>query len=189
MWSLRHVAERPRERHALSERGFTLIEILVALFLVSVILTLGVGALRHFWLVRSLSGGSETVVTQMRTTQEKVVSESFPLVYGVRFDVETNKYHSVRYDPGNSGAGDDTCTLTETSSFSSGVMIKSASFEPDAYITEFCRSSTGGGALAGFVFFYPRGYATPGSVVLEQPTLDRIKTITVAGLTGRVTSE
>ena len=166
--------------------GYTLIEILVALSLISIVLVLSAGALRHFWLVRALDGSTDNVVTKLRSTQEKVVSESYPLVYGIRFDPGTSKWYIVRFDPVDAGAGDDTCTTIEISSFRTGVEVQSASFAPDDYITEFCRTQTAAPASAAFLLFYPRGYATPGSVVLEQTNLHRTKQINVAGLTGRV---
>src|SRR5688572_15424754 len=125
-----------------TQGGFTLLEILVAMSLMAIVLTLSVGALRHFWLARALSSGTESVVTQLRSTQENAVSESYPVVYGVRFDVGTQNWYVLRYDPMNAGAGDDTCTVTETYSLESGVDIKTASFTDDVNITNFCRTAT-----------------------------------------------
>lgn len=172
-----------------SENGFTLLEILVALALAAILVTFSAGALRHFWLVRSLSGSADEVITQLRSTQENAVSESYPVVYGVRFDVGESDWYVVRYDPVNAGAGDDTCTIVESHTLRNGVEVSEASFLPDATITPFCSSTTGAPASASFVFFYPRGNATSGSVVLEQMRLGRTSEIEVAALTGRVTHE
>ena len=172
-----------------SEGGFTLLEVLVATVLMGIVLTLSVGALRHFWLARALTTGTESVVTQLRSTQENAVSESYPVVYGVRFDVGTRNWYVLRYDPMNAGAGDDTCTVTERYSLESGVEIKAASFVSDAGITAFCKSATGSPATAALAFFYPRGNATAGSLELEHAGIGRVTTVQVAALTGRVTQE
>jgi prepilin-type N-terminal cleavage/methylation domain-containing protein len=169
-----------------SENGFTLLEILVAMTLMAIILTLSVGALRHFWLQRSLTGSTDNVVTQLRSTQENAVSESYPVVYGVRFDVGEHDWHVVRYDPKDAGAGDDTCTVTETYQLESGVKISEASFADDAGITSFCRTATTSPAASAFVFFYPRGNATPGDLVLEHAGIGKSTTVEVSALTGRV---
>lgn len=181
-----------KEGPSLSKRpegGFTLIESLVVLSLMAIVLTLGVGALRHFWLSRALTGATADVVTQLRNTQEKVTSESYPLVYGVRFDPGTTKWYVVRYDPVSPGAGDDTCTTVERHTFATGVIVQSASFTADPFITEFCRTQTGASATSAFALFYPRGYATAGSIVLEQASVNKTQQIDVAALTGRVTEQ
>lgn len=169
--------------------GFTLLEVLVAISLIAVVLTLSVGALRHFWLVRALTSSTDDVLTQLRSTQENAVSESYPVVYGVRFDVDEQDWHVLRYDPKNAGAGDDTCTVFESYSLSDGVEIDAASFATDPVITDFCRAETSAPATASFVFFYPRGNATPGDVVLEHAGIDRSATVDVSALTGRVTKQ
>ena len=180
-------ARRDAERHL--EGGFTLLEVLIASVLMGIVLTLSVGALRHFWLVRALSGGTESVVTQLRSTQENAVSESYPVVYGVRFDVGTRNWYVLRYDPMNAGAGDDTCTITERYSLESGVEIKTAAFMADAGITNFCKGTTAAPATAALAFFYPRGNATSGQLVLEHSGIGQTRTVSVAALTGRVTEE
>ena len=169
------------------QSGYTLLEVLVAMCLMGIILTISVGALRHFWLQRALNSGGENVLTQLRSTQENAVSESYPVVYGVRFDVGEDDWYVVRYDPMNAGAGDDTCTVTESYALESKVKIDSASFTDDVNITSFCRSATGSPATSAFVFFYPRGNATAGQVVLEHTGINKSVTIDVAALTGRVT--
>jgi prepilin-type N-terminal cleavage/methylation domain-containing protein len=172
-----------------NDKGFTLIEVLTTLALTGILLAMGGIAARQFWMNRALSGGAETVITQMRTTQEKASSESFPLVYGVRFDPGTAKWWVVKYDPVNPGPGDDQCTTIETHNFDTGVTITAASFDPDPTITAFCKTKLSAPADNAIAFFYPKGNATPGSVTLRQPTIDKTRTIEVAGITGRVSEQ
>lgn len=178
-----------RRREERSESGFTLIEVLVAMALLAVVLTLAVGALRHFWLVRALTNSKDTLITQLRSTQQGAVSESFPVVYGVRFDVGTDTWYEVRYDPGNPGSGDDTCSVEEKNTLAAGVKIGSAAFTADGVIGPVCRAATSAPASAAFAFFYPRGNATAGNVVLEQTRLGRTSGVEVAGITGRVSEQ
>lgn len=173
-----------RER---DERGFTLIEIISTVVIMAILLSLAVLALRHFWLTRSLTAATDSVVTQLRSTQERVVSESWPYVYGVRFDIDGGRWWLVRYDPVNPGPGDDTCQVVETGTYGDGVVVRSASFASDALITDFCRSSVGANPDDAFALFYSRGSATNGTVTLEQKQVNKTKTISVDGITGRVT--
>ncbi|MBA2725555.1 MAG: prepilin-type N-terminal cleavage/methylation domain-containing protein, partial [Actinobacteria bacterium] len=68
-----------------NDSGFTLIEILVAISIVTILLGLSVPTLRIYWMRQSLSGGADAVVAEMRGSQARVVSETHPLVYGMRF--------------------------------------------------------------------------------------------------------
>lgn len=173
-------------RRRTNESGFTLIEVLTTLALVGILSTLGGIALRHFWLTRALKGGTAGVVTQLRATQEKVTSESYPLVYGVRFDPGSANWWVVKYDPVNAGPGDDTCTTTSRHTLGTSVVIENAAFLADSYITGFCKSQLGTSADEAIALFYPSGSATAGTVTLRQITLDIEKTIEVDGITGRV---
>jgi prepilin-type N-terminal cleavage/methylation domain-containing protein len=169
------------------ERGFSLIEVLTTVLLFVSLLTFSVSASRHYWLNRALRGGSDQMITQMRQVQEQVVSESHPLVYGVRFDIGGRKWWVLKYDPKNAGTADDTCESIKSGGFESGVYVQAASFNADPYVTAFCKTKVGANSDDQVVLFYPRGSATPGSVTIRQPVLDETKTISVAGVTGRVT--
>jgi type II secretion system protein H len=167
--------------------GFTLIEILVTMSVMGIILTLSAGALRHYWLTQAVENGADSVTTQLRAAQEKAVSESHPIVYGVRFDPNGSGWSLVRFDPVNAGTADDTCTTVQTNNFESGVIVKNASFTGDGYVAGVCASKLSAPADNQFALFYPRGNATGGTVTLRQPTVDRERTIAVAAITGRVT--
>lgn len=168
------------------EAGFTLIEILTTIAIASVLMTLGAVALRHFWLNRSIAASKDGLISQMRSTQEKVVSESWPYVYGLRFDPQNDRWWMIRYDPVNAGPADDTCTVTETHTLEPGVVVDSASFAADPLITDFCKSRLGANPDDAIALFYSRGSATEGSVTLRQTALGKTRTIEVDGITGRV---
>lgn len=170
------------------QQGFTLIEVLVAIVLMSVILTLSATAVRHFWFVRSLEGGADEVVTQLRRQQARAVSESHPLVYGARFTVGQSTWSLVSYDPAQPLGSQ--CSVTQTRTFDTGVTVVGEEDEGTEFassnVTTTCASDLSATANDHFVFFFARGDATAGKVVLNQPQLGRQKTVTVSGLTARV---
>lgn len=186
------------------EEGFTLIEIMTTMAIVAILLTLSAGALRHFWFVRAFDGAENDIITQLRAIQQKVIAESYPLVYGARFPKgggpEVRRtWGLIRFDGRDlTTTADDTCVQYSTRQFGGGVEVKpSASitdgtgFEPDAYVTSFCQANLTGATSDvrndHFVFFFPRGNATSGRVTLRQTNLNnRSKVICVNGLTGRV---
>lgn len=166
--------------------GFTLIELLVAMSLAAILMTLSVFGLREFWFVRSLEGGTDGVVTQLRQLQSRVSSESNPIIFGAHFDAGTSNWTLVRYDPQPALLA-DRCSVSGTRSFDAGVVVTSAAFTVDTAVSDACGPKVTGAVAAEFVFFYARGSATAGSVTLRHPGLDRQRTVTVSPITGRVT--
>jgi prepilin-type N-terminal cleavage/methylation domain-containing protein len=168
------------------EQGFTLVELLVVMAITSVLLTLGVFALRNFWWVRSLSGGQDEISSQMRAVQSRVMAESNPLIYGIGFREGTNQWQIVRY---NSATG--TCVGDGSRTFDAGVVISEVNFSTTlagqsvAAVVGVCDNVIAAPA-DGFVFFLPRGQATPGTVTIRHPSLGRTATVEVFGLSGRV---
>jgi prepilin-type N-terminal cleavage/methylation domain-containing protein len=171
--------------------GFTLVELLVTLLLMTVLLALAATALRQFWRVQSLEGGQDELSTELRGLQARVVSESHPLVYGAAFKVGSSGWINVQYNP-ETGA----CTRVRSSDFdggefSGGVVVKSLGFEgysagsPLVDVTGLC-SDAGSGGWTDVVFFFARGSATRGSVTIEHTSLGREKTVCVNGVTSRV---
>ena len=180
-----------RDLRSRGQAGFTLVELLTTLLLASILVTLGAFAFRHYWFVQSLEGGENELINQLRGLQQRVVSESFPLVYGARFVPGSSRWVHVQYDPDTTN-----CTVVRDADFRSGVFnagveIEAADF--DTYssgginVSSRCRLGIGS---AEVVFFFARGTATTGEVTIVQPRLDgRTKKVCVAGLTGRVESD
>lgn len=163
-----------------------MIELMMVMAILSVLLTLGAFAIRHFWLVRSLSGGQDEIVSQLRAVQSKVMAESNPLVYGIGFREGTDEWEIVRY---NSVA--NSCVGDGTRNFDAGVIISDADFattlsgQSTSGMVTACQSAITAPA-AGFVFFLPRGTASSGTVTIRQPNLDRTRSVQVDALSGRV---
>lgn len=164
------------------QRGFTLVELLVAMSLIAILVTLGAQPMRNYWLNRAVMGAADDVATQLRSLQERVVSESHPLVYGAAFAPGSADWSLLQYNPSG-----PSCSVVGTRSFDTDVVVQSASFigAPAAIVTA-CSALPGVESDDAFVFFYARGSATGGQVAVRQPTIGRTETVTVGPITGRV---
>ena len=190
------------------QEGFTLVELLAVMALTAILLTLGVAAVRNFWLVRSLDGSRHQVSAQLKALQQQVVSESNPIVLGAWFRVMTpssdtggSQWGVVRADPGDTSwttTADNTCRSISQRRFSGGVQVATANFaDPaaalrpidEATISALCKAQVSAAASAtDFVLFFPRGTASSGCMSVTQPRLSRPNLwVQVTPLTGRVT--
>ena len=175
-----------------AEWGFTLVELLTVLMLMAIFMTFAFGAGRQLWFRRSLTSARGDVSFQLKGLQQKTVAESNPLVYGARLRPGDSEFRTYRYNPLSTT---NPCVRTGTFRFSAGVEVDSSEFE----VYRVGGLSTGtpvsslcdGGASENYVFFFARGSATAGEVVLRQPRVDSASTETVEvfGLTGRVEAE
>jgi len=179
------------------EHGFTLVELLATLALVSVLLTLGVTALRYFWLGQTLTRERDQIFSNLRGIQQQVVSESNPFVFGAWLKESTpttddgsDQWGTFRYSPGSPA----TCTSTGLHRMGGGVHVTSASFD-DTLATgavgpmeTACLDQIPAAAGADeFIFFLARGMATSGCVTLRQHNRDMDDVaVAVSALTGRV---
>ena len=173
-----------------SESGFTLIELLITIGLMSILMTLAAFALRHFWFVRSLEGGKQQMITQLRQIHTRVGAASAPLVYGARFTAGSGEWDLVEYDTSTPGAPCEPIregTFDKELEFDAGVVVSAADFA--SYGTTAGSNNITGPCLNGatdIVWFFARGTATRGFVTIRQPILNRSETVCVAALTGRV---
>lgn len=171
------------------ESGFTLVELLVGIAISATLLTLGAFAVRQYWFVSAADGAAEKVVSELRGLQQRATAESHPMVYGAWFkeDVATAQWGILRYDPKDaSSSSDDICTqLGPAQRFGDGVVISNAAFDPaGGTIDTTCAGAAPSGA--DLVFFYARGSATAGEVVLDHDEISDPLRVTVSGVTGRV---
>jgi prepilin-type N-terminal cleavage/methylation domain-containing protein len=180
------------------DNGFTLIELLTTMFIATLMFVGGGAALRQYWLVRSLNGGADEVVTQLRRQQERAVAESNPLVFGAGFKIGSSDWDLLRYNPNPEVILDDDgnpippekCRRVERRTFDAGVFVVDVDFDPQGLkfsgqeSIDECLLLTAG--YDEVVMFYARGNATGGTITIDQPALESPKTITVGSITGRV---
>ncbi len=171
------------------EGGFTILELVATMGLVAVLLTIGASAVRHYWFARSLQTAQDTVVTALRSVQQRSISESHPNVYGVRFLKGTPTFGVVRYN-----AATSTCTSVNQQQLGNGTIFTTDSdtnFPDVATLTDACRNATPASANYEVAFFYARGSTNStnaiGSVEVNQPQTGGTKKVAVSRLTGRVT--
>jgi prepilin-type N-terminal cleavage/methylation domain-containing protein len=172
-----------------AERGFTILELVTAIALLSLILSTGAVAFRHYWLVHSLETSQGDVATQLRQIQARAGSESHPYIYGARFTPNSSTWSLVKYDQGadRTSTSDDSCSgqgSPRTLSAAVTLGAPSSSFtSPSGVDLAKCGGAHGSDL---FVMFYARGTATGGTLTLRSPNLGKTRTITVSALTSRV---
>lgn len=174
---------------ARAERGFTILELLAAVTLLSVVLSLGAVAFRHYWLVHSLDSAQGDVATQLRQIQSRVSSESHPFIYGARFTPGSATWSLVRYNQGTDrlSTSDDSCVADGTARTLPAAEVVGPPASSFSAAQGVDLSECGGAhATDVFVMFYAKGTATGGQLTLRSPALGRTREITVSSLTSRV---
>lgn len=159
------VARTPRRGS--SAAGFTLVELCFTLMIFGIVAGTAVASL-HRW----ITGSQQTATTSslealLRETQQRAVTEGRSLC--VDFNVAAQSWSQYRGACGTAGQ----VRLQGPIRPEGGTRLASASF------------TTGPSTLTG-VTFYSRGTAAPGTVILTRPGSSRVDTLTVEGLTGRV---
>jgi len=75
--------------------GFTLIEIFVVIFIISIVIGMSFGGLRRLQPSMRLSATVSDLTTDLHYIQQQAVSEQFN--YGISFFIETNEYQILKY--------------------------------------------------------------------------------------------
>jgi len=172
-----------------AERGFTILELVSVVALLSVVLTLGGAGFRHYWLVHSLESAQGDVATQLRQIQARVASESHPFIYGARFTPGSTAWSLVKYDQGSNrlSTADDSCATDGAPRSLPGVETVAPPASGFAAPQGVDLAKCGGAhATDVFVMFYAKGTATGGELTLRSTALGRTRKIAVSSLTSRV---
>ncbi|MEO7804926.1 MAG: prepilin-type N-terminal cleavage/methylation domain-containing protein [Actinomycetota bacterium] len=149
------------------ESGYGLVEMLVAISIFAVVMTLAATAISHFWRVQSFSGAAAEVLMDISDAQVRAQSEV--RAYKINFNTTGESYQVSRYK--GPGVGD--YEVVETRLLKEGVDLVTAEFFEV-------------GAPGPELFFLPRGISSGGSLVLRSRDLGRQRSITVSELTSRV---
>lgn len=157
-------------RRANPALGLTLVELCWTMAIFGVLAAIAVTPM-HSW----MGGTQQTATTSalealLRETQQRAVTEGRALC--VDFDLDTQTWQVLRGACGTVGQ----VALQGPIRPEGSAQVASAAF------------ATGGTTLDG-VTFYPRGTATPGSLTVSRSGSDRVDTLHVEGLTGRVSRD
>ncbi len=151
-----------------AEGGFTVIELAVAMALIGVMLTLATPGWRNYQANQEHVSASRELVSTLRNAQLRATAEETS--YRVDVDAATRTLTVYRYD----GAGYVQLSVRALE----GVRLR----VDEATFTDKL------GATTASAYFYPRGTASPGKIILGREGRTVQKVVTVEGLTGRVST-
>jgi prepilin-type N-terminal cleavage/methylation domain-containing protein len=155
--------------------GFTLIEVMWTMVVFSVLAGIAVSGLRSWTKAHEHSGTAAGIQSVLREAQQRAVTEGRSMC--VDFDVAAQTYAMYRstcVDPARLLLQGPLKTAAADVRLANPVFAGKSNATPSVAIV-----STG-------VTFYPRGTAWPGSVQLTRTGSSKVWTVSVEGLTGRV---
>jgi prepilin-type N-terminal cleavage/methylation domain-containing protein len=152
------------------DAGFTLVEVIVVIVLMGVASTIAVGGFQSYARSAEHSGTRNDVVSALRAAHQRALAEA--AVYCVRF------------------AGDGKSWTTFRGSCASGTAIKGPEEVggPHVSLTDVSFLRADGTAGSRDVEFTARGTASKGSLRITRSDSSKTYTVTVEGLTARVSS-
>ena len=148
--------------------GFTLIELMVTMAIVTTLMSIGVFTFTRWQNVSHQKGSAESVVSALRNAAERSVSEG--RTYCVDFNSATTQAYVVYRVACGTGsvAGGGSKTLSPKVLLATSV------------------SSTPCPASHKCIYFYPRGTASAATVIVSSTARSQLYTVHVEGLTARV---
>jgi prepilin-type N-terminal cleavage/methylation domain-containing protein len=164
------VGTAQRRTAAPADGGFTLVELIVTMTIMSILLDLAFPAWRNYQANSDTVSAARTAVSLMRNAQVRAVSEE--MTYRVDVNTSTKTLSVYRCVPGTAPL---TCTLRQAKTLDgSTVRITSAAF------------TNSSGSSTTTAWFYARGTASPGTLVVQRTGRNTQHVVEVEGLTGRV---
>jgi prepilin-type N-terminal cleavage/methylation domain-containing protein len=152
------------------DSGFTLLELVVAMSVLAILLAIGTPAWMNYGKNQDARSAARATVSVLRNAQVRAVAEE--VTYRVDIDSTARTLQTYRCQPGTVPLA---CTLKVTKRLDgSSVRITSAAF------------TNSSGASTASAYFYARGTASPGTVVIQRTGRPVRQVVEVEGLTGRV---
>ena len=149
------------------EGGFTLVELMFTMLLFGIIVAIGVAPYRNYRVNQAHVNTTRRIVAALRNAQISAVAEN--TTYRVRFGPNGKTWRLERLNG---------VTFTQV-----GPTFRVEDEKLKMRDHSFRQSS---GTVDRHAYFYPRGSASKGSLVLGRDDRDKVYTITVEGLTARV---
>ena len=158
-------------RASRTDEGFTLIELMVSMVLFGTLVAMGTMPLRSYQLSQEHLGAARDVVAALRNAQVRAVNEG--TVYKVEFSPQQVRVYRV---------DNNVPTLSRSYTVPSSITLTTVApgFTPSATPTV---PTPAPGADA---YFYGRGTASAGSVRVTRRSSSKTYTISIEGLTARV---
>ena len=157
-----------RGRTTRAEGGFTVIELAVAMTLIGAMLALATPGWQNYQAKQEHVSAARELVSTLRNAQLRATAEETS--YRVDVDAATRTVRVYRYD------GASYVQRSVSALDGSRLRIDEAAFTDKL------------GATTASAYFYPRGTASPGRIVLRREGRAVLKVVTVEGLTGRVST-
>jgi type II secretion system protein H len=164
-----------------ADDGFTMIELMVVMVIASVLMAIGVFSLANYQKVSQQRGTAREVVSQLRNASERAISEG--RTYCVDINAAGTAMETWRYTCGANPASPPAPAsqlmqkaATQSTKVTLAATVSNPSPAPVCPTYHTC------------VYFYPRGTATPTTVVVASSARSKTYTVTVEGLTARVFS-
>lgn len=154
--------------HPDRDSGFTLVEVMVAISLVGIMMAIAVGGFRSWADASAHQGTARELQSVMRQAQQRAVTEGRAMC--VDFNIPANEYNLYL------GACDVASRVLV-----SGPMKTEA---PQVRLATPVFTAPSGTTTG--VTFYARGTAWPGTVKVTRDNSAKVYTLSVEGLTGRV---
>jgi prepilin-type N-terminal cleavage/methylation domain-containing protein len=150
------------------DHGFTLIEMIFTMVLLGILLAIAVPGWRSYQRASEQSGSERDLVSFLRSAQASAVSEETK--YKAVFAADGKSVTLQRYD--------GTCSCFK----------QSAQLRPNGASVTYSSPSfkQADGSMQTFAIFAGSGSATPGTVKVLRSGTSKVYTVTVEGLTGRV---
>lgn len=158
---------RRRSRRGGGDAGFTLVELTVVMLLMGVGMAIAVGAWNKYNAAQQQVGTTRALAGFLRETGARAVRDAVP--YRVVFAPDGRSATAERCPTTSS------CTTVTTTRPQGAVTYSGPSFTDRTGLT------------ATTAWFYPRGTASKGSVSVTETGRTATHSVSVEGLTGRVT--
>jgi type II secretion system protein H len=154
------------------DSGFTLVELMVVMVIAGVLMTIGVFGFVNYQKTSQQRGTAKEVVSLLRNASERAISEG--RTYCI--DIAADKLSTTTWQRACGPSGTALGNTTRTQSIKVTLDATVTNPSPVCPTSHQC------------LYFYPRGTATPATVVIRSSARSKTYTVKVEGLTARVFS-